>query len=128
MLAARRSYVDLIASAWRYAFEDLTMRLDHALGASTFVEASGVFERDDVRGNVSDLLIRNRGHWGSVLGRVSVVQRLGAMSLRHWVGISQFTVRLRLSLDSAHVNDPPSHEPFDNGIRYVAAGAELAPL
>src|SRR5216117_748071 len=32
MLAARRSYIDLVASAWPYAFQDLTMRLDHALG------------------------------------------------------------------------------------------------
>ncbi len=130
MLAARRSYVDLVASAWRYAFEDLTMRLDHALGASTFVEASGVFARDDVHGDVSDLLIRNRGHWGSGLGRVSLVQRVGAMSLRHSVGISQFTVRLRLLPDpgSSVADPPPSHEPLDNTLRYVAAGAELAPL
>src|SRR6266480_1523738 len=130
MLAARRSYVDLVASGWRYAFEDLTMRLDHALGASTFVEASGVFERDDVHGDVSDLLIRNRGHWGAGLGRVSLVERIGPVSLRHSVGISQFTVRLRLLPDTGPfvLTPPPSHEPLDNAIRYVAAGSELAPL
>src|SRR5258705_3642745 len=128
MLAARRSYVDLVASAWRYAFEDLTMRLDHALGASTFVEASGVVEPDDVRGDVSDILIRNRGPWGSGLWALSLVQRIGALSLRPSGGISRFTVRLRLLPDSAHFNDPPSHEPLDNAIRYVAAGGELAPL
>src|SRR5207247_2600455 len=83
-----------------------------ALGESRFVEGSGVFARDDVRGDVSDLLIRNRGHWGSGLGRVSLVQRIGAMSLRHSVGISQFTVRLRLLPDpgSSVADPPPSHE------------------
>ncbi len=130
MLAARRSYVDLVASAWRYAFQDLTLRLDHALGASTFVEASGVIQRDDVHGDVSDLLIRNRGHWGAGLGRVSLVERIGPVSLRHSVGISQFTVRLRLLPDTGPfvLTPPPSHEPLDNAIRYVAAGSELAPL
>jgi carboxypeptidase family protein/TonB-dependent receptor-like protein len=130
MVAGRRSYVDLIARTLPYSFHDVAIRLDHSLGAPSFLEASGVWERDDVRGEVTDLLSRNRGHWGSGLGRLSLVTRVGAMSLRHSVGMSQFTVRLRLLPDTGpgRVDPPPSHEPLDNTLRYVAGGAELAPL
>lgn len=101
MVAARRSYVDLVTAALQglgddsayipYAFTDLVTRLEIPLGAGAGIEASALLERDDVRGNVPDILVRSRGHWGNGAARATLVTDLGGVTMRTTVGGSRFS-------------------------------------
>lgn len=101
MLAARRSYVDLVTAALQglgadsayipYAFQDAVARLDVPLGRRAALEMSALLERDDVRGNVRDLLVRSKGHWGNALARATLVADVGGAAARTTVGFSRFS-------------------------------------
>jgi hypothetical protein len=79
MVAARRTHVDLLAGAWEfisprngfempYDFADVTARLTSSSGPFR-VEASGLNERDRLRGDIPGLLVGNTGRWGNRWGR-----------------------------------------------------------
>jgi hypothetical protein len=130
MVAARRSYVDLVSRALDtlipYAFHDVAGRVDFPVGGRTVLQASGLWEGDVLGGNVRNILKGNHGRWGNALGRVSLVTPVGGWVVRHYVGGSRLATHLRLTLGDTTTN-APSHEPVDNTITYVAAGAEVAP-
>jgi hypothetical protein len=140
MVAGRRSYVDLLTdvfadSAGRipYAFQDLASRVDIPLGASSLA-VSGLWERDDLRGTVRDLLRDNRGHWGNAVLRASVTTPLGGLVMRHTLGQSRFAAnvtRLVLTdttgtpLDTGLNQVVPVHQPTDNGITETILSGSL---
>jgi hypothetical protein len=103
--AARRSHIDLLSqivadSAGRipYAFLDLAGRVDAPLPGGARLEASTLWERDDVWGTVPDLLSNNRGRWGNVLGQVTVSMTHGSVHGRHSVGVSRFGASVQTAL------------------------------
>lgn len=137
MLAARRSYVDLVSralgtliddsnAAVPYAFHDVAARLDLPLRGRAALQASTLWEQDVLRGDLPNVLKGNHGHWGNVLGRVSVVTPLGGWDVRHSIGGSRLATHLSLVVGDT-TTDVPSHEPVDNTITYLAAGGEIAP-
>ncbi|HKI93657.1 MAG TPA: carboxypeptidase regulatory-like domain-containing protein [Gemmatimonadales bacterium] len=105
MVAARRSYVDLLTAALQglgddsahipYAFTDLVTRLEIPLGAAAGIETSVLLERDDVRGDVPNLLSSNQGHWGNAAGRATLVLPIGGVETRTTVGASRFDASIR---------------------------------
>ncbi len=140
MLAARRSYVDLLTRLAEtlgadsgtyipYAFFDLTGRLDADLGGGVALEASGVWAEDDIRGDVRDLLRQTSGRWGNRAGRVTLATPLGGVRVRHTAGISDFAGRLNAQqLDvSAPIRETPIHGPTRNALRVLSFAQELAP-
>ncbi len=137
-VAARRSHIDLLShivtdSAGRipYAFLDLAGRLDAPLLGGARLEASTLWERDDVWGTVPDLLSNNRGHWGNVLGQVTVGMRHGSLYGRHSVGVSRFGAAVQSALfvaDSSLRQAVPTHQPISNVIAHFALRSRLEPL
>jgi hypothetical protein len=137
MLAARRSYVDLLTSmlvdstsSVPYAFADLTARLDLPLGPTAGIEASGLWERDYVTGTVRDLLRDTRGHWGNGVARLTAMALFGTLVSRTTVGVSRFAGELRTEsfrTPSGSALAVPVHEPTDNGLTYLTLGTELEP-
>ena len=141
MVAARRSWVDFatrMAEAFGadsgtyipYAFYDVTARLDADLGRGFGLEASALWEEDDVHGDVTDLLQSTQGYWGNRLGRVSLVAPLGSLRIRTTAGVSSFAGRI--GPDSAGLTLPgqgpaPQHQPTRNALRVVTLSADLAP-
>jgi hypothetical protein len=112
MLAARRTYVDWFGSLVSvfdsaqdsrlpYDFSDVIGRVDVRGPKGWSVEASGIAERDRLRGDIPRLLLGNRAHWGNVSGRVTLQ---GPLSDRTELSISRgFTrfVTLVSETDSA---------------------------
>lgn len=140
MLAARRSYVDLItalladsSAAIPYAFFDLAGRADVPVGASSTVQVSGLWERDDVRGNVRDILRSNLGHWGNRVARATFAAPLGGLYLRETVGVSRFDgdVQLQTLQASRSVSGIVSNfvtlAPTSNGLTYFLLRTALEP-
>jgi hypothetical protein len=105
MVAARRSYLDLLTSAISratgdpsirvpYAFSGFNARLDHQLAAAHVLEASVIHERDRVAGDIPDFTSRNRAVWGNSGARASLVSRFGEWRVRHTVGASRFVTNV----------------------------------
>jgi hypothetical protein len=141
VLAARRSYIDLVTSLLAtlrrdstlnvpYAFTDVAGRLDVPLGRERALEVSGLIAQDELHGTVPHLLQRSRGRWGDALLRATLVTPLGRVMARFTAGISRYDVRID---DTSAV--PGGIGPFNvpypaatrSGIRYVMLGAALAP-
>jgi hypothetical protein len=137
MVAARRSYVDLLTrwfldstSSVPYAFDDVTARVDLPLGKTAGLEASGLWERDDITGTVRDLLRDTRGHWGNAAARLTATTVVGPLVSRTTVGVSRFDGHLRTQsfrTPTAGALAVPVHEPTDNGLTYAILHTELAP-
>ncbi len=114
-----------------YAFLDLAGRVDAPLPGGARLEASTLWERDDVWGTVPDLLSNNRGRWGNVLGQVTVGMRHGSIYGRHSVGVSRFGAAIQSTsfvADTALRQAVPTHQPINNVITYFALRSRLEPL
>jgi hypothetical protein len=141
MFAARRSYVDLASRIAQslggdsstyipYDFFDFTSRFDADLGRGYALEASGLWEQDDVRGSLPGLLRNTIGHWGNRLGRVSLLSPLGGVRTTTTVGISDFngTIGPPPAAGGAPALDAlPEHAATRNGMGVVTIGTEIAP-
>lgn len=127
MLAARRTYVDLLTSAWQglgiadsvhipYDFSDLSGRVDLPLVGGARLEASGLAEQDRLRGDVRGMLERNHGRWGNRAGRVTLAAPLGGLELQATVGATRFATMLYEDTlrapDAVSLTDP---EEFTRG-------------
>jgi hypothetical protein len=141
VLAARRSYIDLatalLASLSKdstlnvpYAFTDVAGRLDVPLGGARALEVSGLLAEDELRGTVSHLLQRSRGHWGDALLRATLATPLGGLSARLTAGVSRYDVRID---DTSAVPGGigPLNVPYAartrSGISYVLLGGTVSP-
>jgi len=143
MLAARRSYVDLIADLLAglkqdstitvpYAFTDLAARVDIPLGATRALEVSGLRTEDALRGTVPNLLRRNQGRWGDAALQATLTTPLAGLVGRLSAGVSRFDVRVDVadSIVPLGPNDRPAlpfHHFDRTGISYVTFAGALAP-
>lgn len=105
MVAARRTYVDLLTRAWEdlgiaddvhipYDFSDLSGRVDLPVFSGVRLEASGLAEHDRLRGDIPGMLERNHGRWGNRAGRVTLAALLGGVELQATVGATRFATML----------------------------------
>jgi hypothetical protein len=139
MVAARRSYVDLVSDVVDhirsdatvhipYAFFDLVGHVDAQLGASHRVDVSALWERDDVRGDIPNVLNSNRGHWGNRLMQGTLTSQIDQTTIRYTAGISQYDGRIEYEdISSTAANDAPRHVPTDNRITYWTTGTDIHP-
>lgn len=106
MVAARRTYVDVVSAVREiatgdeddfipYDFSDLVVRLDGRLGGDWSYSASGIVERDHLRGDIAGLVRRNRGEWGNRSGQVSFSMPAGPLKLRVGAGETRFGAEIR---------------------------------
>jgi hypothetical protein len=100
MVAGRRTHVDVLAGAWDvlrpdnglqvpYDFADVTARVDVRFGPAT-LEASGLNERDRLRGDIPGLLVGNTGRWGNRLGQVTLHVPVGPIEMRAHTGMTRY--------------------------------------
>lgn len=88
MVAGRRTYLDWFSRAVQvfdsagpgaipYNFSDAIGRVDFRIGSGVGGFASGLVERDYLRGDVPGVLVGNRARWGNRAGQISVYAPLG---------------------------------------------------
>lgn len=125
MVAGRRSYVDLATRIFAdsgaqvpYAFHDLAARVDVPFDGASSLEVSALWERDEVRGTVRDLLRDNRGSWGNAVVRATFTAPAGAVATRHTLGVGRFGANVTQLVLGGSGGDSviPSHQDTDNGI------------
>lgn len=145
-VTARRSWIDLATWAVEalgagedvyvpYSFQDVTGRVDVDLGHGRSLEASGLWETDDVRGDVVDVLEENPSRWGNLAGRVTLETPIGGVRARHTIGVTRFSARgLGDRIDvPQQVQDPIERNPadapidIDHALLWTTLSTELAP-
>lgn len=145
-ITGRRSWIDLATWAIEalgagddvyvpYSFQDVTGRVDVDLDGDRSLVVSGLWETDDVRGDVVDVLEENPSRWGNVAGRVTFETPLGGLRARHTIGATRFSARgLGDRIDiPAQAQDPSERTPedapidIDHALLWTTLATELAP-
>lgn len=137
MVAGRRTYVDLLtrmagaATAQEdlyipYDFSDVVARVDGKLGGFDYA-ATGIVERDHLRGGIPGILQANRGRWGNQSGRATVGVPLGPLRLGLSIGQTRFRASILRDERVRLRGDEPTLPPLESTIRHRTLRAELSP-
>jgi hypothetical protein len=136
MVAARRSYVDLISNlALRvtgnddlhipYDFTDAIARVEGDFGRGWRGEASTILEYDFLRGDIPGLLQGNRGRWGNRAARVTMAGPAGPVQLRATAGGTAFsTLIFEMPTSEQRGSTLPT---LENVIRHRTLSVEVEP-
>lgn len=138
MVAARRTYVDLLTRVAGvatandglyipYDFADVVAKVDGRVKGFDY-SATGIFERDRLRGGIHGILQANRGRWGNRSGRVTVGVPLGPLRLGLGIGETRFRASI-LHDDRARLEgDEPTLPPLESLIRHRSLSVQLSPM
>jgi hypothetical protein len=141
MVAGRRTYVDLLTSAYGsvtgddeaaipYDFSDLVARVDGRIGDGWGYSASGILERDRLRGDVPGILRDNQGEWGNRAGQVSVHFPLGPLQGRLSAGETRFQTAILEKLSerrSRERRSDPTLPALETTIQHQVLSVEIEP-
>lgn len=142
MVAARRTYVDVLTGVYGaitqddddvipYDFSDVIARVDGDLGQGWGYTASGILERDRLRGDVSGLLAGNEGRWGNRSGQFTLAVPVGPFRSRLTAGRTDFRAAITDERDSTAVVGPEPRDPtlpaIESRIRHSLLALELGP-
>lgn len=138
MLAGRRTYVDLVtrmvgavagddALHVPYDFADLIGRVDGRLGDGWQYSASGIVERDHLRGSIPGLLEGNRGRWGNRAGQLSIAVPVGPLEVRLGVGETRFRASILRDERVRLRGDDPTLPPLESVIRHRDLSVDVSP-
>lgn len=130
MFAVRRSYIDVLMRTvadvtndpgirFPYAFADGAARVELPLGSVAMLDLSGVFEQDQLLGDVRNIIRDSEGSWGNLAGRASLTLPVGALLTRHTIGGTRFRGAMSINNPFAEFADSiPSHSRMDNRLDY----------
>jgi hypothetical protein len=128
MIAGRRTYVDVLSRAWEavggsddlqvpYDFADLIGRVDIPVYRGLVLEASGLVESDRLRGDIPDLIEKNRADWGNSAGRLTLLLPLGPVRLAATTGGTRFASRVD-EIPGPASADPPTLSAMESIIKH----------
>ncbi|MEX2582454.1 MAG: TonB-dependent receptor plug domain-containing protein, partial [Gemmatimonadota bacterium] len=138
LIALRRSYVDLLDGFLAgladreelqiaYDFSDVAARLDGELGNGWRYEASGILERDHLRGDIPGLLRGNRGRWGNQAGRITLEAPFGPLLARATVGGTNFSTFI-VEEDAVEGWRGATLPTLENAIAHRTLALEVQPM
>lgn len=122
MLSVRRAHLDWFTLALAratdrpeihipYTFTNTNVRVDHRLGRQTTLVASGIVQRDHVRGDIQGALVNNHATWGNLGGQATLHVAAGSLELRNTIGAVQYgAITADLTVDRES-RIPPSFDP-----------------
>src|SRR4029079_12843984 len=104
MISIRRTFLDWFTDALNivrdddrhipFDFSDALARVDLNLVRGARIEASGISERDHLRGDFPNILQRNKASWGNRAGRVTLIVPFSKLETRLTVGGTRFGTEL----------------------------------
>ncbi len=137
MIAVRRTYIDWFTAALRsvggktanipYDFSDAISRVDLNLPLGARIEASGLYERDRLAGDVPGIVRRNTAAWGNRAGQVALVAPFRNLEARLSIGGTRFGTRLlEDTSEVGTVEDDPTLPSLENALTHVSGTLEIA--
>ncbi|MEX2531754.1 MAG: TonB-dependent receptor [Gemmatimonadota bacterium] len=132
----RRSWIDAVAEAIPshrsdavpYAFEDAHGHLTLSLGGGHRMAATLLVERDEIDGELPDLLHNTLASWGNVGGALAVEGPLGTgLRYRQSLGATAYGAEVRRFAGAADSSfSAPSEQPADHAVRYFVLGGQIS--
>lgn len=140
LLGVRRSYADWLldavgagdddrdATVLPYALFDLTGRLSYRLDGETQLTVSGLWEKDDLYGDMPDVLQGGRADWGNTAARATVSTAAGELWMRHTVGVSRYRVDLRKAPPDPDLEfNAPDLPAVDHALTHLTVRGRVEP-
>jgi hypothetical protein len=140
IVSARRSYLDVLTGGldWLnveqpdlpYEFHDIAARFDVRLGERSALEVSGLWEDDQLFGDVEGILEGTTANWGNAAGRVTLHSPIGSVAARYTLGVSRYRSHVRESGDTLSDDRPVpwSEPPADNRVLHARLASEIEPF
>lgn len=138
MVAARRSFADLILplfvpdeeGGFPYAISDVAGRFDFALDDSKSVEASVLWEQDDLFGDIADVAQGNRASWGNLASRITYRHPLFGVRGRQTVGLTRYSLDVGSAAPDPELErrfNTVDFEPTDSHLDHLLLRGTLEP-
>jgi hypothetical protein len=138
MVAGRRSYLDALTRGVErlldvtdayvpFSYGDVIGRADWTLAGGGTLEASGIWERDRLEGDVPDVLQGSRIVWGNAGGRVTLDRPVAGVDARLTLGLMRYGVEAdTVPVEPGNEGFGASRvEPLDHRVLHFVARAEL---
>jgi hypothetical protein len=138
MIAGRRTYMDWLAGLARraadredesfpYGFSEVAGRVDTWLGGRTALEASWLWEADELAGESSGEFDPMRSRWGNTVGRVTLASRVGGLNVRTTAATSLHHSLVAADPDEPIPTNPMARRSSESRVAYTALSGSLAP-
>jgi hypothetical protein len=138
MIAGRRTYMDWLAglarraadredAAFPYGFSEVAGRVDAWLGQSTAVEASWLWEADELTGESSGEYDPLTARWGNTVGRVTLATRWGGLNVRNTVARSLHHGLVAVDPNEPIPSNPIARRSSESRVTYTALSGSIAP-
>jgi hypothetical protein len=138
MIAGRRTYMDWLAGLARraadredasfpYGFSEVAGHVDARLGQGTTVEASGLWEADQLTGEATDELDPLSARWGNTLGRMTLATRLGGLNVRNTVAASLHHGLVAVDPDEPIPTSPTTRRSSESRVSWAALSGSVSP-
>jgi hypothetical protein len=146
-LSFRRTYVDWLTTSIEqsnqdngnetdveripFGFQDVSFRWDQRIRSDYNIEFVRLNEKDEIRGDIPDVLHGNRGHWGNDLRRLTLEVRKRGYRVRLTTGKSEYKGSLQTVDPDPEVlteYDAPTAPSTWSHVRVGLARATVEPL
>jgi hypothetical protein len=138
MIAGRRTYMDWLAGlarraadredeAFPYGFSEVAGRVDAWLGGRTVLEASWLWEADELTGDASEGYDPLTARWGNTVGRVTLATRLGGLTVRNTVARSLHHGLVAVDPDEPIPSSPVVRRSSESRVTYTALNGSVGP-
>jgi hypothetical protein len=138
MLAGRRAYLDWLAklaagaagrddARFPYGFSEVAGRADAWVGDGALVEASWLWEADELSGSGIPSVEPMVARWGNGLGRVTVSNRLRGHDLRTTLGRSAHHAWVGEEAEGVVPSSPQVRRLSESRVEYLGLTGSLSP-
>jgi hypothetical protein len=138
MLSGRRTYLDWLAdlagraagredSAFPYGFSEVAGRVDAWIGDRTFLEASGLWEADELSDGGIATVDPITTRWGNTLGRLTLGHRVRGLDVRTSVASSLHHGWVGQDETGVIPSSPTARRVGESRVQYVGISGTVSP-
>lgn len=138
MLSGRRTYLDWLAdlagraaggesAAFPYGFSEVAGRVDAWVGDGTLVEASWLWENDQLSGDGIETVDPMAARWGNTLARITVAHRVKGLDVRNTVATSLHHGWVGEEEAQPNLSSSTARRLSESRVRYVGLTGSLSP-
>lgn len=133
MVTVRRSYADVVAERvgddpegrFPYVFTDVSARFDAELGPTTLLTVSGLWESDDMKDELPDLIHGTRASWGNATGQATLTFPVGDLVVSQSAGGTVYTARVD-TFATRQTLSAPAGEAADHRVAFARLRGEVS--
>jgi hypothetical protein len=138
MLSGRRTYLDWLANlagraaggeraAFPYGFAEVAGRVDAWVGDRTLVEASWLWEADELSGDGIESVEPLASRWGNTVGRITLSHRVRGLDVRNTMATSLHHGWVGQEAAQPVLSSPEARRLSESRVQYVGLTGTVSP-